>query len=144
MQEPTRQGSVQDLVLTNVPDLIPRVEIVPGLSDHGFVYFVCTTRLPRMTYTARPIPLCDKANWDSMRAEMSGLFFELEHLVADGASVEGLRQCFKTGLQDSVQRHVPHKMPRRKASYPSITPELRKLTQRDRKYQQLKGILGSR
>ena len=75
VQEPTRQGSVQDLVLTNVPDLIPRVEIVPGLSDHGFVYFVCTTRLSRMTYTARPIPLCDKANWDSMRAEMSGLFF---------------------------------------------------------------------
>lgn len=92
-----------------------------------------------MTNTVGPIPFYHKANWDSMTEEMSGLLSQIEGLVADNAFVEGLWQCFKfkTGLQDSVHRHVSHKTLRlrRKASYPWKTPELQKLLcKRDRKY----------
>ena len=140
VQKPTCQGSVLDLVLTNAWDLIPRVELVPGLSDHDIVHFDCTTRLPRVTNTAGPILLCDKANWDNMKEEMS-LLFQLECLVANGVSVENQWQCFRTALQDSTQRHVLHQMPRGKASYPWITPEICKLLRKqDRKYQQLKKL----
>ena len=36
--EPTRQGNALDLILTNIPQLVPRMEITPGLSDHDIVY----------------------------------------------------------------------------------------------------------
>jgi len=35
---PTRQGNALDLILTNIPQLVPRMEITPGLSDHDTVY----------------------------------------------------------------------------------------------------------
>ena len=35
--ESTRENNTLDLILTNAPQLIPRIEIVPGLSDHDIL-----------------------------------------------------------------------------------------------------------
>ena len=36
--EPTREDNTLDLYLTNCPQLIPRTEVIPGLSDHNIPY----------------------------------------------------------------------------------------------------------
>lgn len=47
VHEITHEGSIFDLVLTNRPDLVPRVETVPRMSDHEIVYFECITCSPK-------------------------------------------------------------------------------------------------
>lgn len=73
VHEPTHEGSTFDLVLTNRPDLVPRVETVPRMSDHEIVYFECITCSPKKINNPRPIPLYDKANWSAIREDMSVL-----------------------------------------------------------------------
>ena len=71
VHEPTREGDTLDLVLTNRPDLVARVETVPRMSEHEILYFEFLTCLPRKTSNVRPIPLYNKANWDVIREDMS-------------------------------------------------------------------------
>ena len=73
VHEPTHEGSTFDLVLTKRPDLVPRVETVPRMSDHEIVYFECITCSPKKINNPRPIPLYDKANWSAIREDMSVL-----------------------------------------------------------------------
>ena len=35
----TRENNTLDLVITNTPLLVPRLEVAPGISDHCVVYF---------------------------------------------------------------------------------------------------------
>ena len=37
--EPTRENNALDHILTNAPQLIPRIEIVTGLSDHDIPFW---------------------------------------------------------------------------------------------------------
>ena len=36
--EPTRLENTLDLIITNQPQLIPKTEVIPGLSDHSIAY----------------------------------------------------------------------------------------------------------
>jgi len=38
VQEPTRQGNVLDLIVTNKPNQVKRVQILPGIGDHNAVF----------------------------------------------------------------------------------------------------------
>jgi hypothetical protein len=61
VQEPTREDNTLDLFLTNCPQLVLRVEVVPGLSDHDIPYceFNVHTDAEEETGTAaRDPPLC--------------------------------------------------------------------------------------
>ena len=59
--EPTRLENNLDLMITNVPDLIPRVETILGLSDHSIVFIelkVKPDRKVRCAHTNLPIQTC--------------------------------------------------------------------------------------
>ena len=68
VKEPTREENTLDLFLTrNCPQLVPRVEVVPGISDHSIPYCEISTSARRKKQTQRQIPLYNKADWDSLR-----------------------------------------------------------------------------
>ena len=63
VREPTREDNTLDLYLTNCPQLIPRTEVIPGLSDHNIPYcefIVDTTKKKQAQYE---VPVYAKANW---------------------------------------------------------------------------------
>ena len=137
VQEPTRLSNVLDLVLTNSPTLVPRVETIPGLSDHDIVFFEYNVKPDSRKNAVRPIPLYRKANWDQMRRDLQ----ELESSYKDSGdqTTEELWHDFKSTLRNSMDNNIPTKTPKKRDSYPWITPEIRKLIRRrDRKYREQK------
>lgn len=137
---PTRGDNTLDLVVTNIPHLIPRVEPVPGVSDHEVVYFEYKARVTIRNGPPRSIPLYGKASWDQLRCDMVNLRSRMEEM-APSSTTEELWTVFKEQLQSSTTTHIPHKTSRRKAGQPWITSELRRLIRkRDRKYKQWKKI----
>ena len=63
VREPTREDNTLNLYLTNCPQLIPRTEVIPGLSDHNIPYcefIVDTTKKKQAQYE---VPVYAKANW---------------------------------------------------------------------------------
>ena len=110
VHEATREGNTFDLVLTNRPDLVPRVETVPRTSDHEIVYFEFLTCLPKKINNPRPISLCNKANWDAMREDKSILREKMSTMEQDETTpVEEMWQQLKTVLLESVLKYIPHK-----------------------------------
>ena len=57
VEEPTREDNTLDLVVTNTPNLIPRLEIMPGLSDHDIAYFEYVTKLDYEERKPRPVKI---------------------------------------------------------------------------------------
>ena len=127
-----------DLVITNSPQLVPRVEVIPGLSDHDAVYFEFVTKVIIKNGAPHKIALYDKANWDQMRTDMRDLETQVQMMRAT-ASVEELWSTFKNKFQSSMTDNIPHKTSRPRTGQPWITTEIRRLMRkRDRKHKQMK------
>ena len=125
VQKPTRDTNTLDLILTNSPSLIPRIECVPGVSDHDIVYFEYIVKPDTRKNAARPVLLYSRANWDQMKDDM----VQPQNSYADTEvkTTEELWQMFKTTIKRSMDSNIPSKTPRRKDSLPWITAEIRKL-----------------
>ncbi|KAL8568798.1 hypothetical protein ACOMHN_000081 [Nucella lapillus] len=137
VMEPTIEENFLDLVITNTPHLVPRVEVHIGISDHVAVYFEYNSKVQIKNGVPRPIPLYSKANWDKLRADMKGLHSKTAEKPT--SSAEELWSSFKEGLQSSIAENIPHKTTRQRAGQPWISTDIRKLiNQRDRKYKQMK------
>ena len=102
-----------DLLITNCPHLIPRVEVIPGLSDYDIPYCELAINPPWIKQAARLIPLYDKADLHR------NLLREKDHL-----STKEIWIRFKDTLTTSVQTYVPLKKARIKTSKPWITAEI--------------------
>ena len=63
----TRLENTLDLLLTNYPHLVSRVETILGLSDHDGVYVEFQANQQRRHQAQRPMPLYNKADWSSLR-----------------------------------------------------------------------------
>ena len=118
-QEPTRIANILDLVFTNSPSLIPRIESIPGISDHDIVYFEFIVKPETRKDAVRPISLFSRANWDQMREDMSALQERYTEPVE--RTTEDLWLEFKTTLKRSMEANIPCKTPRRKDSHPWLT-----------------------
>ena len=138
VHEPTRGANCLDLVLTNAPDLVPRVEILPRLSDHEVVYFEFTTKITKAQNVIRPIPLYNKADWSNMKKELANLETRILE-QANNSDVNILWKIFRETMQDLMKKYIPHKISRKKSSYPWINTEIKKqMRKRDRKYRLMK------
>ena len=138
VMEPTRLDNTLDLLLTNCPHLVPRVEVIPGLSDHNIPYCEFAITAARSRQVPRLIPLYSKADWKSIKSVMIDLHLAM---VSDqrNLTTEELWLRFKDAFADAIKSHIPHKEARTKTSKPWITPDIRKLVKRrDRVYKKMK------
>ena len=138
VKEPTREDNTLDLFQTNCPQLVPRVEVVPGISDHSIPYCEISTNARRKKQTQRQIPLYSKADWDSLRTVAIELSADLQRM--DGvATTEELWTTFRASLHAAVKKFIPHKTARPKTCQPWVTTSIRKLiNRRDRTYRKMK------
>ena len=67
VEELTRQENTLDLIVTNNPQLIPRVEVLPGLSDHDAVFCEVYIHPQIRKQVPRLIPLYSKADWQGLK-----------------------------------------------------------------------------
>ena len=109
--------------MTNCPQLIPRTEVIPGLSDHNIPYCEFTVKKKQAQHE---VLVYAKANWTSLK----GVAVNLSSTIVeskDTTATEELWNIFKTTLQNAVKEHIPHKTTRAKISQPWVTAEIRKL-----------------
>ena len=144
--EPTRTdkkkgtSNTLDLLITNNPHLVPRVEVIPGLSDHDIPYCEFAINPPRIKQAPRLIPLYDKADLNAMKKDMTDLHTELNR-NKDNLTTEEIWSRFKDTLTASAETNIPQKKARTKTSKPWITSEIRKISKRhERVYKKKKKL----
>ena len=134
--EPTRLSNTLDLVLTNTPDLVPRIEVIPGLSDHSIVYFEYNVKADKKENAMRNILLYKKAKWDEIKKEMQKLETEIENMINSEVKfdINQVWEKFKETLAYwTVWINTSQVRTKQRDSYPWITPEIRKkIKRRDR------------
>ena len=72
---PTRQDKILDLLLTNYPSTVDKLETITpiGESDHDIVYTECSTSLRRCHAKPREFLQFSKANWDQINTDLTQL-----------------------------------------------------------------------
>ena len=111
VQEPTRnKNTLIDLLITNYPSKILRIDVTPGISDHDIVYAEMNMNSAINTQKPRKIPIYRKAKWDSMKEDVSNLYRKIQQESTNGADINKLWNIFKGGLEASVNKRSPHKV----------------------------------
>lgn len=136
--EPTRGDNTLDLFITNHPQLVPRVEVRQGLSDHDLVYCEFNIYPQKKKQQPRQIPNYNQADWESMKSSVMTLNDNLEKMSKTN-NTEELWVYFKNFLQDIITKFIPHKTLSGKVHKPWITRKIRTfINQRDRAYKKKK------
>ena len=140
VKQSTRKDNILDLVITNLPNQVPRMEIMPGISDHDIVFFEFNITPAKIKQIPRNIPLYNRANLETIRVEINSLNNKLQK-EANTRSVNELWNIFKTKLNDLITKHIPHKKLSSKPNTPWVTPKLRSfMKKRDRLYSKMKKV----
>ena len=137
IEEPTRHENTLDLMITNVPSLVYRQEVVPGISDHDAVYIEMNIDPKKNKQKQRNIPLYKKANWNGLKADMAKTVDEIDK--DNKCDVERLWLTFKNALEKGIKDHIPHKLCKLQNSQPWINNNIRQMIKRrDRFYKKFK------
>ena len=98
MEEPTRKDNVLDLILTNRPNKVLRVDVLPGVSDHDIVFTELDMRPVKQKQKPRKIPIYRKAEWEPMKEDMKSLHKDMEAIIT-------LRQQEQMRCGKSLETH---------------------------------------
>jgi len=143
VQEPTRRNNTLDLMLTNRPNKILRVDILPGISDHDIVFAELDMRPIKYKQKPRSIPLYRKAKWDNIREDLKSLTSKIKDLYDSCApNVNEMWETFRETISDSVKNNIPHRQTRHKDGYPWIGPDLKRLIKKQGKLYKTKKKTG--
>ena len=126
VDHPTRKTNILDLFFTTNPNLINRVTTIPPLSaeaDHDVVFIDVNSRayVPRRTPTPRF--MYKKADWDSMRNDLS-------NYTLPSGSVQIQWDHLESTIGNLMKKHIPTKTPRPQKHKPWITREIITIIQR--------------
>ena len=78
VEEPTRKDHTLDLFLTNRPNKMLRVDVLPGVSDHGMVFTELGMRPVKQKQKPRRVPIYRKAEWGPMKEDIRSLHNDME------------------------------------------------------------------
>ena len=105
-KEPTREGNILDLLITNKPGLIKSSRSVPGISDHCAV--VTELDIDRRT-KPRPVRQFKNANWDAIRQQIRSWWTSFSK-NSPSRSVNGNWLKLKSILNQCLDKFIPTKM----------------------------------
>ena len=138
VKEATREANVLDLIITNQPQLVPRIEVQPGLSDHDLVFCEFNINPQKKMKNPHPIPLYNKADWDSFKKATQSLSNSMQE-QSKTEPTESLWAQFKTTMLENIKKFIPSKMTSNKVKLPWVTPEIQDLMhKRDKAYSRMK------
>ena len=143
VEEPTRKDNTLDLFLTNRPNKVLRVDVLPGVSDHDMVFLELDMRPVKQKQKSRKVPIYRKAEWDLMKEDMKSLHTDLEAMYdSDSIRVNDMWEKFRDTLQQSIDDHFRHRQSKPKDGYPWIGHELKKMMKRLHRYYKTKKKTG--
>jgi hypothetical protein len=138
MEEPTRERNTLDLVATNTPSKVNKVEVIPGVSDHCVPLVELDVRPVRRTQKPRNILLYKNAQWEDMAKDLKNVAVTIEQ-KASQSPANDLWLLFKNGMLSIIEKYIPMKSCKTKDKLPYITPEIDKLMKkRNRIYKKRK------
>ncbi len=70
VEEPIRDKATLDLLATNYPAWVNRVEVTPGISDHDIPLVEIDVKPIKRRQPPKQIPLYRKAQWDKIKEEL--------------------------------------------------------------------------
>lgn len=139
VEESTRENNILDLIITNNPTRINRLDIIPGVSDHDIVYTEIDASPIKRKQPARKIPLYNRANWNTIKEDMKTTLEKITMKDNNGHDANDLWNIFKNNLDSSIRKHIPHKNAKTKDSLPWISPDTKRLIKkRDKWYKKMK------
>lgn len=126
VDRPTRLENTLDLAISNNPNSIENISVIPGVSDHDCP-FICIDLYPiRHKQTSRKIPLYKRAKWDNFSEELSadiGVILDNE----DNLTTNDLWVKLKEAINKEPEKHILHKVCKSKDNLPWITTKIRKM-----------------
>ena len=70
VKKTTGKDKTLDLILTNYPITVNKVETLPPIAEHDIVYIECITSLRRCQPKPRKIFKYSKANWENINKDL--------------------------------------------------------------------------
>ena len=132
---PTRENRTLELFFTNRPSLVNRCTPIPGISDHDTIAYIesnIKARYPKPV--KRKIYLWKRANMDHLKESM--LSFVKDYMEEYGieTDINILWEKFETRCTELMEENIPSKMTSTRYSQPWINSEVKRLSQRKKRY----------
>jgi hypothetical protein len=124
--KPTRGDRTLDLIFTNSPSSVNKVETMPpiGNADHDIVYAECSLTLKRKKRPRRKVYKYNKANWTNMKNDINKITENITSQYKTATS-DNLWKIFKEQLLNSMETNIPHKLTTGKKKLPWVDDQLR-------------------
>ena len=103
-------GSTLDLLVTNNPTAVNRIEILPPFSDHNPVFTEIALNAKRATQKPRVVPAYKRASWDMIKAALNALHQEILENVRTASSIDSILTLFRASYvrpSTSTSRQEP-------------------------------------
>ena len=138
LNKTTRKDKTLNLILTNYPATVNKVETLPPIADHDIVYIECITSLRRCQPKPRKIFKYSKANWENINKDLGNLEKEIKDKYSD-SDVNTIWNLLKNEIHRSVTENIPQKMLKHRKNLPWITNEIKtKMSKYRKKYKKYK------
>jgi hypothetical protein len=139
VEKPTRGDNILDLLVTNHPNIFPRIEIAPDLSDHDIVYSELQLNAARTSQIPRLVPCYGKPDWDGLRTAAQELTNTILSSHSASPNAEAIWAALKSGLDELAEQFIPHKKLGTRKNSPWIDNQTLKLIRRrDRIHKKMK------
>ena len=123
---PTRNQNILDLVITNNPNSVKNVSVIPGISDHDIPVVELDLTPVRYKQKPREIPLYKRAKWDNISEDLLAASMQIQTNI-DDKTVNEMWIEFKEAIGKAVEKHIPHRRTKSRDNLPWVTPQIRKL-----------------
>ncbi|XP_063409089.1 uncharacterized protein LOC134692562 [Mytilus trossulus] len=119
-ETPTRGENLLDIVLNTNPSLIKTSTNAPGISDHDMIITDCDTKPHYQSKRPRKCKcyIYSKAKWEDLHEELDTLSNKIRDMNHNNATVQELWDTFKYELYVNLDKNIPSKLIRSKASLP--------------------------
>ena len=97
-----------------------------GVSEHDTTVFEVMSRIELTKQPPRTIYMYDRANWDALREEQHTLL-TTDTTELPGGNVEQLWSKLKVSIAQVVDKHIPHKLTKKRRGLPWVNQNIRKL-----------------
>ena len=136
MDVPTRGSNILDLFFTNRPQLINRLTVIPGISDHDAIFIDTNICAPRKKPPIRSLRMWGKANILNIKSKCAALSSTIINLISETKhpSVNTIWTTFRDGCNHIIQDEVPSRQSSQRFSQPWISREIRRISRRKRRW----------
>ena len=119
-QTATRENNILDLITTNSPNLVNRIEILPGISDHHAIFTEVNTMPLVGKQQRRSIFLHNRTNTHGLKEHCKTFANRFEHAF-QAATVGEMWDALRATIDEGMQTYVPTKNIKPHDTLPWIT-----------------------